>query len=156
VVYSAVSNCGHSHSLMEQHVMPHHRQAQLIYRALLSALAFIILSSLSLITFTSVRAGGSWSSTGSLATPRDFHTATLLGNGKGLVAGGFKGSARVSAELYDPTTNTWSAAASMVAGRYGHTATLLGNGKVLVAGGLGSGGYLTSAEVYNPTTNTWS
>ena len=36
-------------------------------------------------------ASGTWSVTGSLATAREFHTATLLSNGKVLVAGGFNG-----------------------------------------------------------------
>src|SRR5437016_13655333 len=41
--------------------------------------------------------------TGSLATAREFHTATLLPNGKVLVAGGVDSSGFLaSAELYDP------------------------------------------------------
>ena len=46
-------------------------------------------------------ASGTWSATGSLNTGRDFHTATLLSNGKVLVAGGFGGTTLASAELYD-------------------------------------------------------
>ena len=44
----------------------------------------------------------SWVPTGSLFTARSRHTATLLPNGKVLVAGGNNGPALSSAELYDP------------------------------------------------------
>src|SRR5206468_1764466 len=84
-------------------------------------------------------ATGSWSSTGSLGTEREFHTATLLHSGKVLVAGGFNGSYLSSAELYDPATGLWSPTGSLVAhARELHTATLLPSGKVLVAGGRAS------------------
>jgi N-acetylneuraminic acid mutarotase len=101
-----------------------------------------------------------WSSAASLATARDSHTATVLANGKVLVAGGEYGNPSVvlsSAELYDPTSNTWSAAASMASARVDHTATLLTSGKVLVTGGSNrSLGVLSSAELYDPVTNAWS
>jgi hypothetical protein len=72
-------------------------------------------------------ATGAWTTTSSLnnVESREFHTATLLPNGKVLVAGG------TTAELYDPATGTWSPAGNP--GTSG-TATLLLNGKVLVAG----------------------
>src|SRR5450432_3451651 len=38
---------------------------------------------------SSVALAGSWTETGSLASPHTYHTATLLRNGKVLVAGGF-------------------------------------------------------------------
>ena len=98
-----------------------------------------------------------WSATGSLGTARDDHTATLLPNGKVLVAGGENGSgALASAELYDPATGTWSATGSLATARDYHTATLLPNGKVLVAGGFNGSGDLASAELYDPATGTWS
>ncbi len=99
-----------------------------------------------------------WSPAASMSTPRGFFTATLLGNGEVLVAGGEDASSTetASAELYDPTTNTWSPAASLAQSRAYQTATLLGNGKVLVAGGLNNRVSLTSAELYDPATNTWS
>jgi len=94
--------------------------------------------------------------TGSLATARYFHTATLLPNGKVLVAGGAIGyTPLASAELYDPATGTWTATESLHTARFFHTATLLPNGKVLVAGGAGNG-YLASAELYDPATETWT
>src|SRR5437667_8324211 len=77
----------------------------------------------------------SWVPTGSLVTARTRHTATLLPNGKVLVAGGNQGPALSSAELYDPATGTWTATGSLGTARERPTATLLPNGKVLVAGG---------------------
>ncbi len=66
-----------------------------------------------------------------------YHTATLLPNGKVLVAGGFNGGFTIltSAELYDPASGSWTATGSLNTARAYHTATLLPNGKVLVAGG---------------------
>src|SRR6266513_4018883 len=55
---------------------------------------------------------GTWTATGRLGTARTLHTATLLPNGKVLVAGGNNGSALASAELYDPATGTWTATGS--------------------------------------------
>src|SRR5713101_2395008 len=87
-----------------------------------------------------------WEYTGSLKTARFHHTATLLSDGRVLVAGGAAGHDRPlkSAELYDPATGTWSDAASLNAARDSNTATRLPNGMVLVAAGRqGSGIYLT-------------
>ena len=94
-----------------------------------------------------------WVPTGSMATPRAGHTATLLTSGKVLIAGG--GTA--AAELYEPAKGTWSSAGSMSATRTDATATLLADGDVLVAGGCCTGQHaLSSAELYDPTTNSWS
>jgi N-acetylneuraminic acid mutarotase len=108
-------------------------------------------------------ATGTWSTTGSLNTPRDSHTATLLQNGKVLVAGGFSCgpppqvcSQLNSAELYDPVAGTWSSTGNLNTARDSHTATLLPNGIVLVAGGFLNGGELNSAELYDPATGIWT
>jgi hypothetical protein len=79
-----------------------------------------------------------FSNTGSLNTARANHTATLLPNGKVLVAGGWNDGALSSAELYDPVSGTWSATGRITTARELHTATLPPNGKVLVAGGITS------------------
>jgi N-acetylneuraminic acid mutarotase len=102
-----------------------------------------------------------WTVTGSMSTGRVLHTATLLDNGKVLVAGGYNGGSRYgnisfsSAELYDPATRTWSLTGSLNARRLGHTMTKLSDGTVLVAGGYGPPD-LKTAEIYNPDAGTWS
>jgi hypothetical protein len=102
---------------------------------------------------------GTFSATGSMTAVRILPTATLLPNGKVLLAGGgdTSNNALASAELYDPTTGTFSATGSMSTARVLQTATLLTNGKVLVAGGLdGSITAQASAEVYDPTTGIFT
>jgi hypothetical protein len=91
------------------------------------------------------------------------HTATILGSGKVLVAGGFLCTkpgyydAIASAELYDPASGTFTATGSLSAERVYHTAAMLPNGKVLLAGGVGlSGGELASAELYDPVTGRFT
>ncbi|MBA3944853.1 MAG: Ig-like domain repeat protein [Herpetosiphonaceae bacterium] len=97
-----------------------------------------------------------WTATGSLATARNQQTATLLLNGKVLVAGGYNAGPLASAELYDPISGSWTATGPMTTARYGHTATLLQNGKVLVAGGYDDNDYLASAELYDPASGSWT
>src|SRR5262249_31067987 len=98
----------------------------------------------------------SWTATGRLGFARRYHTATLLPNGKVLVAGGIGSDNFLnSAELYDPVLGTWAMTGSMDTARFLHTATLLPNGKVLVTGGY-NGRYLSSAELYDPGTGTWT
>jgi N-acetylneuraminic acid mutarotase len=100
-----------------------------------------------------------WTSVGTypVSVIRHLHTATLLPNGKVLMAGGlnYQGTLLSSVELYDSASGAWSAANSMNIPRYLHTATLLPNGQLLVAGGLAGIG-LTNVEVFNPATGIWT
>ena len=91
---------------------------------------------------------------------RAAHSATLLQDGKVLIAGGFReeGTSEIaisSAELFDPVTNTFTPTSDMNEPRNGHTATLLPNGKVLLAGGWNQQGRTKTAELYNPQTKTF-
>ena len=91
---------------------------------------------------------------------RAAHTATLLPDGKVLIAGGFReeGTSEVaisSAEIFDPATNTFTPANDLNEPRNGHTATLLPNGKVLLAGGWNQHGRTATAEVYDPQTGAF-
>ena len=86
-----------------------------------------------------------------MGTARRLHTATLLRDGRVLIAGGFvccvvegqtaSETSTASAELYDPATNVWHPGPMLQAAWRGATATLLGNGKVLVFGGEGASGF---------------
>src|SRR5580700_1235761 len=74
---------------------------------------------------------GTFSATGTVIAGRGECTATLLPDGRVLVAGGYTGpNSLASAELYDPTTGTFSATGSMITPRYSHAATLLLDGQV--------------------------
>jgi Kelch motif len=87
-------------------------------------------------------------------------TATLLGTGNVLVAGGLVGlksnpQTTATAMLYHPGTNTWASTGSMTTGRESQTATLLPDGQVLMAGGTLFDHphvlqILASAELYTP------
>ena len=123
--------------------------------------AFLLLSTAAVVYFAltaTAAAPFTFNNTASLTTARYFHTATLLPNGKVLVAGGLDSSINpsASAELYDPASGSWSPTGSLNTARDLHTATLLPNGKVLVAGGFGNSGILTSAELYDLSSKTWT
>ncbi len=99
-----------------------------------------------------------WQLTGKLNTARYYQSATLLPDGRVLVAGGTNGKsgALASAELYNPVMHAWSVTANMQNPRSAHTATLLANGQVLVAGGYDiSGNPVATAELYDPQTGSW-
>ena len=84
---------------------------------------------------------------------RENHTATLLDNGKVLVAGGFDNTA----ELYDPVAKTFSNTGGLSTARQFASANLLPNGQVLVAGGLAGGTTgIGTAELYDPAAQTFS
>jgi hypothetical protein len=102
---------------------------------------------------------GTLSPAGSLNQARKNHTATLLGSGLVLIAGGNGLSGDpVAAELYNSSTNSFSNAANLKTARDAQTATLLNDGTVLIAGGetYPGGTVLSSAELYNPTTGVFT
>lgn len=103
-------------------------------------------------------ASDSWSPAGSVLVKRWGHFATLLADGRVLVAGGLSAPQAngadqylASAEIYDPTFNRWSPAADMpvALGDQGNTGTLLRDGRVLIVGG-------GSWALYDPKSDRWS
>ncbi|MGH9282089.1 MAG: Kelch repeat-containing protein, partial [Acidimicrobiales bacterium] len=107
-------------------------------------------------------AAGRWTSVAPMPSPRQYHRATLLADGRVLATGGYlEGKLPTAVEIFDPATGAWSPTSPMPFGRMAHTATLLPDGKVLVAGGLvfGPDARLTfsnSAQVYDPVAGSWA
>jgi len=98
---------------------------------------------------------GTWSMTGDMGSTRYLHTATLLGDGRALVAGGGSAPYYSSCLLYDPATGNWSGTGAMTIQRSNHAAAVLGNGTVLVTGGY-NGSYQASTEALKPSDATWA
>jgi prolyl-tRNA editing enzyme YbaK/EbsC (Cys-tRNA(Pro) deacylase) len=99
---------------------------------------------------------GTFSPTGNMTGPRQYHTATLLQNGQVLIAGGYDGTSVLgSTELYNPVTGAFTAGPAMNALRELFSATSLSDGRVLLAGGVNQTAVpLSSADIYDSTNNT--
>ena len=113
-------------------------------------------------------ASGTFAPTAAMATRRSLHAATMLRDGRVLVAGGrtcnqppptacdftFRTD---TAEVYDPATGTWTATGNtMTVARHTNAAAVLPDGKVLVPAGSGASTAGTTAEIYDPVANAWS
>lgn len=104
-------------------------------------------------------ADGQWHRLPPLHTARAKHTATVLSDGRVLVAGGAdqRLQAFAKVELWDPAQQQWLPRAAMHTSRYGHTAILLSDGRVLVSGGINEQeALLNTTELYDPATDTWA
>lgn len=104
------------------------------------------------LTAPAVRVAGLWTPTGPLNIGRVNPTATLLGDGRVIVAEGGGGGAAHYSELYDPNTGTWSLSGSLNGSHDWGRATPLADGRVLLVGGVGS----AAAEIFDPGTGTWT
>src|SRR5687768_17266849 len=103
-------------------------------------LSFLLFGTAGTASIAMAQNAATFTATGPMATARFWHTATLLNNGRVLIAGGEEIAGGVqrgisAAELYDPATGAFTPAGAMTIARAFHTATLLPDGKVLIAGG---------------------
>lgn len=113
--------------------------------------------------FPDARSSGSVVSVGETAIPRAVHTATLLEDGRVLVAGGCTADGcgdterGQASELFDPATQRFSPGPRMTIPRVGHTATRLLDGRVLVVGGYRGEGTEPepTAELFDPVRDRW-
>ena len=109
--------------------------------------------------------------TNSMSFARGTHTATLLQDGRLLIAGGDDGGGRLDAitdtvELYDPSTGRWEPADIMGRQRTQHAAVLLNDGRALLVGGAGvvqakideqqKDQSLIETDLFDPTSGSWS
>ncbi|HLG99220.1 MAG TPA: hypothetical protein VKX49_23115 [Bryobacteraceae bacterium] len=101
-----------------------------------------------------------FTSVGPMATNRQGHTASLLPDGRVLIAGG-TGPGNIntlptldSAEIFDPAARAFSVANPMQDARAGHIAASLADGRVLVAGGYGPAPQ--TAEIFDPATGRFT
>jgi hypothetical protein len=117
-------------------------------------------------------ATGTWTATGSMPSARTAGggngqgrpTATLLADGRVLIAGGLGSIGPLaSAVLFDPRTGSFVATGSMTVGRSNAAATLLADGRVLIIGGDATltqtplpAVALASAEIFDPSTGRFS
>jgi hypothetical protein len=108
---------------------------------------------------------GSWGGVASMPHAGGGFTATVLRDGKVLVAGGSstpQGATESGivalCELYDPSTGAWTPTDGMTDARYSFSAVRLPDGTVLVAGGWSQANtaFLHSAEIYDPSTGSWT
>ena len=105
---------------------------------------------------------------GPMSSARFLHTATLLADGRVLLAGGgttvppdcilcFGVTTTNTAEIFDPATGLFTPTSTpLTVQRQVSAATLMPNGQVLLAGGLTDGPTFTSsssAEVFDPVSN---
>ena len=92
-----------------------------------------------------------WTPRARMRTPRYAHTATLLADGRVLVAGGINEQEQAlnSTELYDPASNIWTAGPWLAEHLQSHTAARLSDGTVMLAGGF------SDAPMHRPWLQLW-
>src|SRR5512146_147571 len=114
----------------------------------------VLLTSFSAPSIHANSQAGSITAATPMLEPRSGHSATLLQDGRVLVAGGMRRNQDFyrSAEIYDPVTGQFSRTGDMNVARVGQAAVLLRSGQVLIVGGWLGHGATDSAELYDPST----
>jgi uncharacterized repeat protein (TIGR01451 family) len=102
-------------------------------------------------------ATNSWSVVGRMVQSRFGHTASLLLDGRVLIAGGQNsGGVTASLEIFDPASNVFTPVGMLSAPRTNHAAAVLHDGRVLIAGGSDGNGALSSVDIFDPATGSVS
>lgn len=110
---------------------------------------------------------GAWRATSSMSAERGDPIGVELATGSVLIVGGLRkesqaATLQVSAELFDPVSETWTSAATPAESHAVGTATTLLDDRVLLVGGYandadvyGIGEASSTVEAYNPSTDDW-
>jgi len=103
-----------------------------------------------------VLSGGAWLDGGTMAVARSHHSATLLPDGRLIVAGGagVDGGATSTTELF--VSDLWKPGPDLAGGRRAHGATLLPDGRLLLSGGASNAGATASAELLHASDDTFT
>jgi hypothetical protein len=124
---------------------------------ILPRLAMIVfaLTAVSLMTLTVAVGAENISSAANMLVARSGHTATLLPDGKVLIAGGCivdgcEDRLTRTVEVFDPSMNSFSSTGELTVARVGHAAVLLDSGKVLIVGGWAGQDATRKTELYDP------
>ncbi len=107
---------------------------------------------------------GTFTLTGSMGVERERPTATLLRDGRVLVAGGYGLQASRTSEVFDPATGQFTPSGNLLHARYDASAVRLEDGRVLIVGGMdtnatkgdGTAYAIGEAEVWDPATNLFT
>ena len=106
---------------------------------------------------------GTWSAIQALTITQTGHSATLLADGRILIAGGGSppfdgGPASADAFIWDPIRETSTPTGSMATARGYHIAARLADGRVLIVGGSSGGAedLVTNAEIWDPETGAFA
>jgi trimeric autotransporter adhesin len=98
--------------------------------------------------------------TGGMTTPRMFHQASTLADGRILLTGGAvsaSATSLASTEIYDPSTGVFTPMAPMLVAKRGHATVTLKDGRVLAAGGITTNSSVSSfAELFDPAAGKWT
>ena len=103
---------------------------------------------------------GRWTATEPMRMARVFHSATVLADGRVLVAGGTSKMSNLTflatTEIYDPVKGSWTPTGDLVDAPQFHAATRLHDGRVLLVGVAGPGLDRAITAIYDLASGTWA